>query len=192
MFPRRLPLINHLISHQSWRRNMAHYITTHDTAGTAIFSPKGPGSQHLMPIPIGDIRIISSSHQFPPTLSKESDIDQYQKDRVSPFFPGERRICPDGGTAACIISMAPGAKSGMHRTMTLDTVVVVEGEVEITLDSGEIRTLRVGDSLVQRGTMHRWRNVTPNDGWARWAVFIQAAAGPIQVGDRVLGNEWVH
>lgn len=88
--------------------------------------------------------------------------------------------------------MAPEAESGMHRTMTLDTIVVVEGEVEITLDSGEMRTLRVGDNLVQRGTMHKWRNVTPNDGWARWVVFIQAAAGPVKVGGRILGNEWVH
>ncbi|RAO72178.1 uncharacterized protein BHQ10_008190 [Talaromyces amestolkiae] len=181
---------------------MAHYITTHDAYGNAIFfSPKaaastGPDSQqqHSMPIPIGDIRIISSSHQSPPTLSNESDIEQYyQRDRISPFFPGERRICPDNGTAACIISMAPGAGGGgMHRTMTLDTVVVVEGEVEITLDSGEMRTLRTGDSLLQRGTMHKWRNVTPDEGWARWVCFIQAAAGPVKVGDRVLDNEWIH
>lgn len=171
---------------------MAHYITTHDANGTAIFSPKPPVSQHSMPIPIGDIRIISSSHQFPAILSNESDIDQYQQDRISPFFPGERRICPDNGTAACIISMKPGPESAMHRTMTLDTVVVIEGEVEITLDSGDKRTLRVGDSLVQRATMHSWRNVTPDGGWARWFVFIQAAAESVQVGDRILGNEWVH
>jgi quercetin dioxygenase-like cupin family protein len=171
---------------------MAHYITTHETTGTAIFSPKAPVSQHLMSIPIGDIRIISSSHQFLPTLSNESDIDQYQHDRVSPFFAGERRICPDGGTAACIISMAPGAESGMHRTMTVDAIVVVKGQVEITLGSGEMPLLRTGDSLVQRGTMHKWRNVTPNERWARWVVFIQATAGPMKVGDRVQDNEWVH
>ena len=80
----------------------------------------------------------------------------------------------------------------MHRTMTVDTIVVVEGDVEITLDSGEMRRLKAGDSLVQRGTMHKWRNVTPNDGWARWVVFIQAAAESVKIGDRVLGNEWVH
>lgn len=74
---------------------------------------------------------------------------------------------PDNGAAACIISMAPRAESGMHRTMTLDTIVVVEGEVEVTLDSGEMRILKSGDSLVQRATMHKWMNVTPNDGWAR-------------------------
>jgi quercetin dioxygenase-like cupin family protein len=171
---------------------MAHYITTHDPNGTAIFSPKASVSQHSMPIPIGDIRIISSSHQSLPNFSNESDIDQYQLNRSSPFFPGERRICPDNGTAACIVSMAPGAESGMHRTMTLDTIIVIEGEVEITLDSGETRRLKVGDSLVQRATMHKWRNVTPDEGWARWVVFIQAAAGPVKVGDKDLGNEWAH
>ncbi len=145
-----------------------------------------------MSIPIGDIRIISSSHQFPLNLSSEADIDQYQQDRTSPFFPGGRRICPDGGTATCLISMKPGVDSAMHRTMTLDTLVIIEGEVEITLDSGETRTLKVGDSIVQRATMHKWKNVTPNNGWARWVVFIQAAGESLQFGDKVLGHEWAH
>jgi mannose-6-phosphate isomerase-like protein (cupin superfamily) len=172
--------------------NMAHFITTHDPNGNAVFSKKTSVEQNKMAIPIGDIRIVSSSHLFAPDLSSEADIDQYQQDRISPFFPGGRRICPDGGTATCIMSMKPGAESAMHRTMTLDTVVVTEGEVEVTLDSGEARTLKTGDSLVQRATMHKWKNVTPNNGWARWVVSIQAAAEPLQVGDKILGHEWTH
>lgn len=181
----------HLVSCQS-RRNMAHYITTHDANGTAVFSQKASVEQNKMPIPIGDIRIISSSHRFPLNLSSETDINQYQQDRTSPFFPGGRRICPDGGTATCLMSMKPGVESAMHRTMMLDTLLVIEGEMEITLDSGETRTLKAGDSLVQRATMHKWKNVTPNNGWARWVVFIQAAAEPLQVGNKILANEWAH
>ncbi|KAJ5754193.1 hypothetical protein N7533_003736 [Penicillium manginii] len=171
---------------------MAHYITTHDANGTAVFSQKAFVAQNTMPIPIGDIQIISSSHHFPLNLSSETDIDQYQQDRTSPFFPGGRRICPDDGTATCIISMKGGSESAMHRTMTVDTLVLIEGEMEITLDSGETRTLKAGDSLVQRATMHKWKNVTPNDGLARWVVFIQAAAEPLKFGDKILGHEWAH
>lgn len=171
---------------------MTHYITTHDARGAAIFSQKTSVEQNKMLIPIGDIRIISSSHYFPLNLSTETDIEQYQQDRTSPFFQGGRRICPDGGTATCLMSMKPGCDSEMHRTMTHDTVVITEGEVEVTLDSGETRTLKVGDSLVQRATIHKWKNVTPNNGWARWVVFIQAVAEPLQFGDKILGHEWNH
>ena len=46
----------------------------------------------------------------------------------------------------------------MHRTMSLDYGVVLQGEVELLLDSGEVRLLAAGDVAVQRGTMHAWRN----------------------------------
>lgn len=169
---------------------MAHYITTHDANGTAVFSPKAPVEQNKILIPTGDIRIISSSHNFPLNLSTEADIDQYQQDRTSPFFLGDRRICPDGGTATCLLTMNPGAESVMHRTMTLDTLIIIEGEVECTLDSGETRLLKAGDSIVQRATMHKWKNVTPNNGRVQCVAFIQAAAEPLQIGDKILGHEW--
>jgi mannose-6-phosphate isomerase-like protein (cupin superfamily) len=180
------------LSFQSTPASTAHHITTHDENGKAIFTSKPLSAQKKLPIPIGDISIISSTHSFPLDLSSEADIDQYQHDRISPFFPGTRRICPDGGTATCIMSMKPGVDSALHRTMTLDTLVIIEGELEITLDSGETQILKAGDSLVQRATMHKWKNVTPNNGWARWVVFIQAVAEPVRVGNHVLGHEWAH
>jgi quercetin dioxygenase-like cupin family protein len=41
---------------------------------------------------------------------------------------------------------------------------VIDGEVELELDDGEVRTIRKGDLVVQRGTVHKWTNVTPNGG----------------------------
>ncbi|KAF2446651.1 hypothetical protein P171DRAFT_472108 [Karstenula rhodostoma CBS 690.94] len=67
----------------------------------------------------------------------------------------------------------------MHRTMTLDVLVIIEGEIEIHLDSGEKKVVKAGDSIAQRAAMHKWANVTPNNGWARWVVFMQAAANAI-------------
>ena len=47
----------------------------------------------------------------------------------------------------------------MHRTVSLDYGVVLEGEVELVLDSGETRLMKRGDVSVQRGTNHAWRNM---------------------------------
>lgn len=57
-----------------------------------------------------------------------------------------------------VVDMAPLATSPMHRTVSMDYGVVLEGEVELELDSGEKRLLRKGDIFVQRGTAHLWRN----------------------------------
>jgi mannose-6-phosphate isomerase-like protein (cupin superfamily) len=53
--------------------------------------------------------------------------------------------------------MEPGAP-GMHTTPTVDFEVVVEGEVWLELDDGVEVHLRTGDTVVQNGTRHAWRN----------------------------------
>jgi mannose-6-phosphate isomerase-like protein (cupin superfamily) len=45
----------------------------------------------------------------------------------------------------------------MHRTESVDYGVVMEGEVTLVLDEGEVR-LRAGSVVVQRGTNHAWAN----------------------------------
>jgi mannose-6-phosphate isomerase-like protein (cupin superfamily) len=47
---------------------------------------------------------------------------------------------------------------GMHTTPTVDIDLVISGEVILELDNGVSTTLRAGDSVVQNGTRHRWRN----------------------------------
>jgi quercetin dioxygenase-like cupin family protein len=187
------PYHKHFLSF-SIRRNMSTYITTHNADGKAIFSEKLPTEQHEMAITLGTIKTIWSSHECPMNLSTEADIEQYKHDRTSPFFSGGRRICPDNGSSIIIMNMKPGGveSSVSHRTMTLDVVLVLEGEIECHLDSGEKRTAQVGDVIVQRGTMHKWVNVTPNSGWAKWVGLIQAATEPIKVVDKELGAEWAH
>jgi mannose-6-phosphate isomerase-like protein (cupin superfamily) len=48
--------------------------------------------------------------------------------------------------------------SGMHTTPTVDFEVVLSGEVILELDDGAEVRLRPGDTVVQNGTRHRWRN----------------------------------
>ena len=47
---------------------------------------------------------------------------------------------------------------GMHTTDSIDYVLVVTGEVTLELDDGEQTVLRAGDTVVQNGTRHAWRN----------------------------------
>lgn len=63
---------------------------------------------------------------------------------------------------------------GMHTTDTIDFEVVLEGTVVLELDDGAEVTLRPGDTVVQNGTRHRWKN--PGDTLARMAVFICGAS----------------
>jgi hypothetical protein len=88
--------------------------------------------------------------------------------------PNERdfTIMPVAGHLLRIIDIYPLAEGGkrtvMHRTRTLDYVVVVDGEVMLILDDSEV-TLRKSDVVVQRGTNHAWEN--RSDRRARLAFF---------------------
>ena len=47
---------------------------------------------------------------------------------------------------------------GMHTTDTIDFEYVISGEVWLELDNGEEVQLKAGDTVVQNGTRHAWRN----------------------------------
>jgi mannose-6-phosphate isomerase-like protein (cupin superfamily) len=47
---------------------------------------------------------------------------------------------------------------GMHRTDTVDMLLVISGEITLELDDGVERTLGPGDVVIQNGTRHRWHN----------------------------------
>jgi mannose-6-phosphate isomerase-like protein (cupin superfamily) len=63
---------------------------------------------------------------------------------------------------------------GMHTTDTIDFEVVLEGTVVLELDDGAEVTLHPGDTVVQNGTRHRWKNA--GNTVARLAVFMCGAA----------------
>jgi quercetin dioxygenase-like cupin family protein len=56
-----------------------------------------------------------------------------------------------------VIEFAPGVTPRNHRTDSIDYAVVLSGEIDMTLDD-QVVTLRAGDVLVQRGTIHNWIN----------------------------------
>ncbi|KAJ7433435.1 hypothetical protein B0H11DRAFT_760825 [Mycena galericulata] len=71
-------------------------------------------------------------------------------------------------------------------TVSLDYAIVFKGSVILELEDGKRVTLNEGDTVVQRGTMHTWRNETTE--WARiYGVVLDAK--PIMVDGKVLEQE---
>lgn len=106
--------------------------------------------------------------------------DRSPADNMDPLDGARREVgltCP-GGTVLRITDLGPGLQSPMHRTKSVDYGIVLEGEIELVLDSGETATLKAGEVIVQRGTIHAWIN--RSDRWCRIA-FILVDAEPVSV-----------
>ena len=94
---------------------------------------------------------------------------------------------PPNGTRFTINDIPPGRTGPMHRTETIDYVIVLEGDVEMEVDDSTIK-LKAGDVLVQRGTNHAWINRSSEP--ARIA-FILIDAKPLGIGNPVTGEATV-
>jgi mannose-6-phosphate isomerase-like protein (cupin superfamily) len=46
----------------------------------------------------------------------------------------------------------------MHKTPTIDYLIILEGEIDLLFDDGSEVHLKQGDCIVQCGVMHSWRN----------------------------------
>jgi len=49
-------------------------------------------------------------------------------------------------------------QTGLHTTATIDLIYILSGEVSLELDDGKEVHLRAGDTVVQNGVRHAWRN----------------------------------
>jgi quercetin dioxygenase-like cupin family protein len=83
-----------------------------------------------------------------------------------------------------VLDFPPGNPPIMHRTETLDYVVVISGEIDMDMDASTVR-LKAGDVLIQRGTNHSW--VNRGSERARIAVVLLDAQ-PLGIGHAVTGG----
>ena len=90
---------------------------------------------------------------------------------------------PPHGTRFCVIDFPPGRPGAMHRTETVDYVIVLQGEIEMDMDQSSVK-LKAGDILIQRGTNHAWVNRSAEP--ARVA-FVLIDAQPLGLGHPVTG-----
>jgi quercetin dioxygenase-like cupin family protein len=161
------------------------FITTHNDDGKAIFHSD---IKEELPISVVDGGVARfglgyTTDNTPVDMNKDADISVYQKYQAN--APG---IVVPGGTVLRFVDIGPGQISPMHRTVSLDYGVVLEGKIELVLDSGETRTMNRGDVAVQRGTMHAWRNMSDTE-WGRMMYVLQECK-PLEVAGKALEEDY--
>jgi len=160
------------------------FITAHNAEGQAVFSNAIPEPLGWNKLPNGaGFALGYTTSQYPVDLNQDKDVSTYQSYLSTP--PG---LVIPGGTVLRFVDCPPNSLSPMHRTVSLDYGVVLEGEVELVLDSGETRAMKRGDVAVQRGTNHAWRNPSGTQ-WARMMYVLQESK-PIVLGERALGEDY--
>lgn len=141
-------------------------VTGHDSNGKSVVLSDGTPPQHhpMRGREVGaDFYEMWNTTRVVPELTSVEDREPSERDFT---------IMPIAGHLLRIIDIYPpkegGKRTVMHRTRTLDYVVVIEGEVVLLLDDSEV-TLKKGDVVVQRGTDHAWEN--RSDKTTRMAFF---------------------
>jgi hypothetical protein len=116
------------------------FITTHDDSGKAIFSPALADESTMKSLPDNMAFALSyTTEGFPVDLNSDKDIKVYETYLNNP--PG---LTVSNGTVLRHVDFPPSNTPVMHRTVSLDYGVVLEGEVVCVLDSGETRHLKRG------------------------------------------------
>jgi quercetin dioxygenase-like cupin family protein len=159
-------------------------VTGHNDAGEAIVAADeeiaGTGLAEDAGRTSATFFQVWATHEMPVDLGAEAATRQRDGSTTTIIGSGS-------GSVLRIGVLAPGTRSPMHRTETLDYGICLEGECDMELDGGETVTVRAGDVVVQRGTNHLWHNrgTVP----CRFA-WILLDAQPVEVGGRTLGASW--
>ena len=127
-------------------------VTGHDDSGKAVF--RSDDLLPVNPIPSGDaaFSLIWTTASVP--ADNNDDTDGRERDAGLTLHQG---------SVIRIVDMVPGGTSPMHRSSSIDYGIVLSGAVELELDDGAVTTARAGDIIVQRGTIHLWRNASATE-----------------------------
>ncbi|CAI6323839.1 unnamed protein product [Periconia digitata] len=159
------------------------HITGHNKEGKAIFSDKFDDESKMKVHSDGIAFALSYTTQgFPVDMEQDKDLDVYGK-----YLADTPGLVVSGGTVLRHVDIPPKTEGAMHRTVSLDYGCVLEGEVDLLLDSGEVRTMRRGDVAVQRGTMHSWINKSDTE-WVRM-LFILQPSKPLNIAGATFGED---
>lgn len=156
-------------------------VTDHDANGKSVVLSDGPVPVvHANPLRPGQMshEVWKTSAMPVPIAAQESEPTTgprrlhpvpmgtvFRISEVPPESDAERNMTPEQARAAFRASGAEEASTWgrggrhplMHRTETVDYAVVLEGEITLILDEGEV-DLKAGDVVIQRGTNHAWSN----------------------------------
>jgi hypothetical protein len=135
------------------------FITRHNDNGNAIFDTR---FNDELPETVLSAHVFYLGYViqgFPVDLEDNTDIETYGN-----YITNSPGLIVPGGSVLRFVDLPPG-RSAMHRTLSIDYGIVIEGETKLVLDSGESRVMKRGDVAVQRGTKHQWVN-TDEEKWA--------------------------
>lgn len=143
-------------------------VTGHDEKGTAVFA--SDNIYETVVITSGDAAMttIWTTSTVPADLNDETD--GRERDAGTTL---------KGGSVIRVVDMLPGASSPMHRSNSIDYGIIISGIIELELDNKVFKTLRQGDIIVQRGTIHKWRNPSAQTNCR--IVFILTEAKPFEL-----------
>jgi quercetin dioxygenase-like cupin family protein len=152
-------------------------VTGHDINGVAKVLLDSPATNAKRPSPGLVSTLIWSTDATPAAIPVGEQIEDCGA-RILGTAP------PASGTRFAVIDFPPGNHPHMHRTESIDYVIVIEGEIDMEMDESTV-TLKQGDVMVQRGTNHAWSN--RSDRRARVA-FVLIDAEPLGIGKPVQGG----
>jgi quercetin dioxygenase-like cupin family protein len=139
-------------------------VTGHDAAGRAIFRSDDEFPLERIPIGGADFALMWTTPTVP--VDNNDEVDG----RVRPADLTLR-----GGSVIRVGDLLPGSVSPMHRSNSIDYGIVMSGQIELELDDGEKKLLNPGDIVVQRGTIHLWRNPSETETCRMIWILIEAA-----------------
>lgn len=127
-------------------RKCQRYIIIHDEAGNSRFGP-APDLQYRERIGYALARSYALS-TVPASLEDDNDISSYlsndDDENLTSYKLAGKQMTIAGGVNMLCVDLGPGSQSVMHRTVSIDFVIVTEGEIELELDSGEKKLLYSG------------------------------------------------
>jgi quercetin dioxygenase-like cupin family protein len=95
-----------------------------------------------------------------------------------------------GGSVIRVVDMLPGASSPLHRSASIDYGIIMSGEIELELEDKVFKTVGIGGIIIQNGTIHKWRNPSPNE--ICRIVFVLTESKPFEVNGVPLTDEMIH
>jgi quercetin dioxygenase-like cupin family protein len=153
--------------------NIRRVITGHDAEGNAIVKIDETCSHHQEGRPGAQICNVWTTETAPANNSGQQDDGK----RAGKFTMIEN------GSVFRIIEFKPGVQQRVHRTDTIDYIVVMSGEIDMELEAGNEVHLKSGDVMVQRGTVHNWIN-RGSESCVLAVILIHAY--PVEAGGKVL------
>jgi quercetin dioxygenase-like cupin family protein len=152
-------------------------VTGHDKANVAKVLTDGPATNAKYP-QAGTVSTMIWCTDGAPAAIPIGETAEDMGARILGTAP------PAKGSRFAIIDFPPGNAPHMHRTETIDYVIVLEGEIDMDMDQSTVK-LKAGDVMVQRGTNHAWAN----RGSKRARVaFVLIDAEPLGIGKAVVGT----